>query len=298
VVTFFVAATSGCASSGAGALVLPSNWNDRYLERQAQKQSMKTAVAVLPFDVDGGIRNVDLKVADIVATSLFKTGRFEIVERERINAIVEEQKLKLSGMIDDSSKAAELGQMVGAEAVVVGTLSVATQQRVDKFAYDQVNTEVRIDVRVVDTSTGKAILSESADGKSEAKIVTTANGVVISGALDVGGEFNKAAAKAADGVGNRLGALFPVVGYVVATNGKEVISDVGASCGIQAGARLIVFRAGDRINHPVTKKPIGWQKTILGRLEVKSADQTSSVSVVESGESNGIRPGDVVVLQP
>lgn len=286
------------AGALAGGPTLPPNWDDRYLDRAGNQQDMKTAVAVLPFEVASGARSVDLKMADIVTTSLFKSGRFEIVERSKIEAIVAEQKLKLSGAIDDASQVAEVGKLLGAEAVVVGTLTVATQQRFDKFAYDLIETEVRIDVRAIDTSTGKVIFSESSDGKSEAKIVTTAKGVVISGALDTVAEFNKAAASAAGNVGKKLGSLFPVVGYVIAVNGPEILTDVGGDRGVDRGDHLVVFRAGERLVHPVTKKPLGWRKQVLGLLKVQSVDRTSSTTAVDDGDAASLQPGDVVVLRP
>jgi len=60
------------------------------------------------------------------------------------------------------------------------------------FAYDVVRTEVRVDARAVDTSTGRLTFTESAEGTSEAKIVTDARGRMISGALDLDAELDVA----------------------------------------------------------------------------------------------------------
>jgi curli biogenesis system outer membrane secretion channel CsgG len=283
-----------CASTGRA---VPANWDDSYLDRTGTQQSTKPVIAVLPIDTKGSVPNVDIKVSDILATALAQSGRFELVEREKIENILSEQKLKLSGAVDDASQAAEIGQLLGAEAVVIGVLSSATQQKVDKFAYDLTVTDVRIDVRAVSTTTGKILLSESAEGSSGAKTVTTASGQLVSGAVDFIAEYNKAAVKAASGAAKALASKFPVMGFVLSVSGDEITTDVGGDKAIGKGDVFVVFRALERIVHPVTKKPVGWKKKVLGLVKVKSFDKTSSITEPDGLDAE-LKPGDIVVLQP
>jgi len=293
----FVAAAFGSNRAGAADRSLPENWDDSYLDRASSDQSTKPVIAVLPMDFRGTIRNVDINVSDILTTALSKSGRFELAEREKIEGVIAEQKLKLSGAIDDTSGAAEVGKLLGAEAVVIGALSSAQQQTVDKFAYDLTVTVVRIDVRAVSTTTGKVLLSESAEGRSEAKTVTTASGQRVSGAVDFTAEYNKAAIKAASEAVKAIASKLPIMGYVVSVSGDVITTDLGAEKGIAKGNELIVFRPLERIMHPVTKKPFGWRKKVLGILKVKSFDRTSSMTEPD-GLDEELKAGDVVVLRP
>jgi hypothetical protein len=293
---------AGCAGGGgpSGGLALPSNWDDRRLEKAADaKGSDKPVVAVLPFEFSSAVRSAkNLKLADMVTTSLFKTGRFELVEREKLQSILDEQQLGKSGLVDDASKAAEVGKLAGAEAVVFGALSSATQQTIDKFAYDVIRTEVRIDARAVDTTTGRVTFSESATGTAEAKVVRAADGTLISGLKNADDEFVKAAAQATDALGARISKLYPLMGYVVSVTGDEVLTDLGSEKGVAVGDELVAFRPGERVVHPVTKQLIGREKKLLDVLTVRSVDFRSSTVKRARKTEEPLKPGDVVVLRP
>ena len=292
-----IAVTVGSNGAGAADRSLPDNWDDSYLDRTGSEQSMKPVIAVLPDEVKGSPRNIDIKVSDVLTTALSRSGRFELAEREKIQGVVAEQKLKLSGAVDDASQAAEIGKLLGVEAVVIGVLSGATQQLIDKFAYDLTVTTVRIDVRAVSTTTGRILLSESAEGRSESKTVTTASGQRVTGAVDFTAEYNKAATRAASEAANTLASKFPIMGYVLSISGDDITTDLGGEKGIAKGNELVVFRPIGRIVHPVTNKPFGWKKKVLGVLKVKSLDRTSSIAEPD-GLDEELKAGDVVVLRP
>ena len=295
------------AGGGGGArraadmpLEMPRNWNDKLIE-QAPGKTTKTVVAVLPFDVSAaGPAVASLRAHEMVATALQKTGRFEIVEREKLAGILAEQKLKLSGAVDDASKVAEIGKLAGAEAVIFGSVTSATQQKIDKFAYDLVRTEVRIDTRAADSTTAKVMFTEAATGVAEAKVVTDARGGVVSGAVSFEAEYPKAAANAVERLGKKLAGLFPVMGYVVNVDKGVIMTDVGATRGLEAGDALVVFRPGEKIMHPVTKKLIGWKKEILDVAEVIAVEKDTSTSRL-LGKGPGsvtVKAGDAVVVAP
>lgn len=281
-------------------LEMPRNWNDRVMD-VAPGKTKKTVVAVLAFDVRAaGPAAANLRAHEMIATALQKTGRFEIVEREKLASILAEQKLKLSGAIDDASKVAEIGKLAGAEAVIFGSVTSATQQKIDKFGYDLVRTEVRIDTRAADSTTAKVMFTEAASGIAEAKVVTDARGQVISGAVSFEAEYPKAAANAVDRLGKKLAGLFSVMGYVVNVDKGVVMTDLGASRGLEAGDALVVFRPGEKIMHPVTKKVIAWKKELLDVAEVAAVEKdTSTARLLRKGAGSGsVKAGDAVVVVP
>ncbi len=61
-------------------------------------------------------------VAEKLMVALSAIGRVDLVERNRLDAVSQEQKLGASGLIDDAT-AASIGNIAGAQAVLVGTLT-------------------------------------------------------------------------------------------------------------------------------------------------------------------------------
>jgi len=61
-------------------------------------------------------------VAEKLMMALSATGRVDLVERNRLDAVTKEQKLGATGLIDDAT-AASIGNIAGAQAALVGTLT-------------------------------------------------------------------------------------------------------------------------------------------------------------------------------
>ncbi|MBL6999625.1 MAG: hypothetical protein ISR73_07170 [Gammaproteobacteria bacterium] len=100
--------------------------------------------------------NAGQVVASLLANELGKLTNISIVERGQMNNLLGEQKLQMSGIIDSSS-AAEIGKILGADAVVIGNV------------FDYVNwtamllpgSTVSFSIRMINVQTGKVISSGS-----------------------------------------------------------------------------------------------------------------------------------------
>jgi hypothetical protein len=106
-------------------------------------------------------------LADGVATALVGTGRLKLVERRRIETVIAEAKLGLTGIID-SAKAVEVGKMVGAEYIIVGSVT---------------NVSVRDEWRSL------LLLSKTTryvDVEAEARMFSVREGVLVAGGRAVG----------------------------------------------------------------------------------------------------------------
>jgi len=108
------------------------------------------------------------------------TDIFTVVERTRVEQIIEELKLGQSGLIDDS-QAAQAGKLLGVDAVISGTVSAScddqllTENREDKKKGNyQVNchkrdTHVAAAIRLVHVETGQVMGSTEKRKKSDEK---------------------------------------------------------------------------------------------------------------------------------
>jgi len=110
-------------------------------------------------------------VTDRLVSKLVNNKYYTIIERKQIAKILEEQALALSGVID-SDKAVEVGRLLGAEGMVMGSGTYSVQDRgkwetykekkVEKKryrVYRQVDTQITF--KIVNITTGKIIASQT-----------------------------------------------------------------------------------------------------------------------------------------
>lgn len=282
----------------AGRISLPSGWDDHIIERIKSGKSPRLVLAVLNFEGDVQLQGkIGLKPSDILTTALVKSGRFDMVERDKIDRVIQEQKFQLSDLVDNA-KAVEVGKLLGAEGVVFGSITSVSQTKIDKFAYDVIKTEIGIDVRVVGTETGRILFSETASGTTEEKIITTASGTIVSGSMSNNSSYVTASRMAIDSLAARLQELTVLLGFVVDISNNLVTIDIGEEGGVKPGFRFVVLRPSSELLHPVTKKKLGWKKEILCEIEVASTEKTmASCKVVARESTSEVQPGDYVILR-
>jgi len=90
-------------------------------DKAYQKMKKVTRVAITEFTYGEEFNDFTKNVEDILYTNLIQRG-MTVVEREKLEQLLEEQKISFTGMIDLAT-AARIGKMLGVEAVVVGTVA-------------------------------------------------------------------------------------------------------------------------------------------------------------------------------
>lgn len=125
------------------------------LVRSAQAAEPAT-VAVLYFDYDG--KDADLGMlrkglAQMLISDLVATPTIRVVERARLQEVIDELKLQSTTKIDQAT-AVKAGKLLGARYLVIG-------------GYFDVMKTFRVDARVVDVETGKVVFSSGSSGKPD-----------------------------------------------------------------------------------------------------------------------------------
>lgn len=127
-------------------------YKDSDVLRQEALTKGQYSIAVLPFTTSTKRTDVTSRVQAHAMTSLVETKDpfLKIVDRENIERILEEQRLGLSGVVDEQT-AVRVGNLIGAQAVLMGTVmdyreEPGTLRRSTKDAYEsyrvqQVNKE-------------------------------------------------------------------------------------------------------------------------------------------------------------
>lgn len=118
----------GCAASTGTTAVLPITLDSELNNLAGQisqsfSENEKTDIAIIEFsDIDGKITNLGRFLAEELTTRLYMSGKFNVVERQLLNKIMQEQEMSLTGMIDENS-AVRLGHLLGVQAIVSGSIT-------------------------------------------------------------------------------------------------------------------------------------------------------------------------------
>ncbi len=135
--------------NNSGDLNIVKDLNENTLDVESKK------LAVIYFDntsEEPRLNKLKKGLAGMLISDLSNVNMIDIVERDRIEEILNEQKLNNSEKFDQNS-ASQVGKLLGAEMILTG-------------AYFEMFGSFRIDARFIDVETGKILKSEGVDGKS------------------------------------------------------------------------------------------------------------------------------------
>jgi len=126
----------------------------------AQEADTRPGIAVLEFSNGGSygpkrenLDNLGVGMQKMLLTELQQNPAIRIVERSALKQLIEEQNLATSGRVD-AGTAAQVGRLVGARYVVLGSFA-------DLFG------NFRMDGRIVDVETGEVMYATSVQAKFE-----------------------------------------------------------------------------------------------------------------------------------
>lgn len=141
--------------------------------RQASGQEVPT-VAVMDFSsfmmgAGGASVNLGKAISAMLVTEFAERGGLETVERARLNELLREQDLHLSGRIEESD-AIEVGRLLGVHYVLHGQVtSIVDNLRIDIRAVDVRTSEIVTVMKKSDRTTElQAVVVEIADDFGEA----------------------------------------------------------------------------------------------------------------------------------
>ena len=122
-------------------------------------------IGIVEFDERSPIElaNASQIIPEILAEVIVNAGVYDVTERLLLDKVLEEQKLALSGVVDERSLP-EIGNIYGLDGIVTGT-------------YMQVGKEITISARLIDTTTAEVVSASTVnftdidDIKSEIEIL-------------------------------------------------------------------------------------------------------------------------------
>lgn len=134
----------------------------------------KITVAVVDFTDQTGkdLHGIEVASTEILSTLLHKTGVFSVVERTKLKAIITEQGFTMSGLVDSTKNAVQVGKLLGADFLITGSV-LTYGEKVVKFKGYGVTTEKTIkelvvNIKVLDMNTGNIEYATLATAQDEA----------------------------------------------------------------------------------------------------------------------------------
>lgn len=120
-------------------------------------------VAIADFvDLNGQSSDFGKYLAEELITRFFKEkSRFKVVERQRLDKVIAEQKLSLTGLIDPKL-AQTIGKILGVQSIVVGTIS-------------DIGRNFKINARIIDAGTGEVFAASSATVAKDEEVCSLIN---------------------------------------------------------------------------------------------------------------------------
>ncbi len=243
-------------------------------------------IAVLSFDPPMEYRTAQLGniIGDMLTTALVKMG-LEVVERSQLEAVLREQQLVRSGIIDPAT-AVEMGKILGVDYILGGRITefgIRDESQlggvIAQFSVGvrvrQSTARVKADVRLIDVRTGRILMAETGEGRE------TRNDLTLVGArlfdwlagVDFGSrewaesQIGRATRKAVDDIAKKIAVYFPSEAEVIAVmSSDEFIIDSGRFQGVRVGDTYEVFRVSIVRN---SKGQVVWTDTVsLGMAKV------------------------------
>jgi curli biogenesis system outer membrane secretion channel CsgG len=117
------------------------------------------------------------ELQDMLIAELASTKAFSVLERKELDAVIGEQKLGASGLVNPKT-AAKLGNLTGAKYLVAATVSAFEEDTGGKkggvsmfgvsVGRDKEKAYLAVDLKVIDVETGEIVNTRTVEGSSEA----------------------------------------------------------------------------------------------------------------------------------
>lgn len=264
----------------------------------------KTRVAVIEFENKSTWHwSQSGAPGELLVTKLVKSGAFSVIEREKLDKIMQEQNLGQSGAVT-AQTAAQIGKILGLNYIITGAVTEwSTTDKGGHVGGTGVGVKsytASVDVRVIDVNTAEIVAAVTGEGRETG---FSGSGVLpvpgLGGVSTGGGEgysekraavaLRDAVDKAGDQIIQQMSGAAPSaspgVGMpkVAKVDGKKVTINKGTGDGIQVGQVFGVYALGEEIKDPDTGQTLSQEENKIGTVKVASVQDKISVCDVVSG---------------
>jgi hypothetical protein len=231
---------------------------------KVRRLGSRLRITLLPLEVSGVAEMPPVSVEESLLKSLLERKRFDVVERRRLEEVLDELRLGSSEVMDPKA-ALRVGKLLAAQGLLLG--SVVARDRT-----------MEISLRLVDPETSLILTSVDVYGEDIDSLMlrNLCRGLVL-----------------------KLCDELPLIeGTVVQVGSNRIVTDLGVDSRLKKGMRCIVFEEGEPMHHPVTGALLGSPADPIAHGVVQAVqDRTSELEPVEKTAAERIRPTHKVITQ-
>ncbi len=234
------------------------------------------------------------QVTDLLSKALTESGAYLVFERPDISRVIDESRLSNSKL-----------NLVGVDALIIGSLTEFGRKTLGESGFVSSSKRqvafAKIDLRLVDTTTGHAFFATSGAGEASTETASTFG---FGSRAGYDGTLNDAAIRnAISEVVNRLATQIqarPWQTFILRSEGDIVYIGGGVRQGILPGMRFVVMTQGDRIKSAQTGTEITLPGRTVARLKIESNFGDSdlnegSLASISDGSLQGLDISKLVI---
>lgn len=305
------------------------------LEKDKAVSIYKEKLIIANFSNESTWQDLDKGLSDDLLALFIKTKRFDIVERNKLDSVLKEQELQLTGLVN-TADVVKVGQLIGARYTIFGAITSAngshteteqTKKLTDssgkEYYKDYIVTkftgQVTIDARLVDITTGEEIMAKTVTGtaseetqreKEDKSFLQSFLAAIVSGDTEEAKQkyfdqmHQKMVAEARQNAAYNLVTEFlkefPLTGYIIGkTEDNNYLVDLGTDNGMNSKVNLKILGAPQKMKHPITGETIEIPSKKLGYLKVYDLGTSTSKTKLVRGNNDDLSPGlKVEVVDP
>ncbi len=251
---------------------------DRKMEAElGEYKGLKHALAVVDFENQAGwVSNYKLgyNLAIMLESALYDSGRFVLVERQNLDAVLVEQDLQKSGRMAGAGNVAQSGKLRSARYLASGAITeVEANQSGDdggirirgfKIGASGGKAQITAIVKLIDTTTGEVVAKQRVVGKAGKGGLRVGYSSGVWGA-NLGGFTKTPIGEAAQDVivqsvlffANEMEDYDFTASVVTVAKGGEIIINRGSTYGVFPGQHFLVEEEGEQLIDPDTGEILG-----------------------------------------
>jgi len=253
-----------------------------------------------------------LGLTEMLTTALTQQNQFIVLERSKVDQVLNEQNFGASGRVDPTS-AAQVGKVLGAQVLIFGDITEYSEHQSSvgggfnvlknltgqvAGSVSRVTAQLAMDLRLVDAASGQVIASVRGEGKASATGIT-ANFQAADQNFGAGGTAQTPLGQASrSAIANAVAGIIqgmqkvPWSGRVVDVRGPQIYINAGATQGVATGMIFDIYSQGEQLIDPETHLALGTPDQRVGGVTIVSVAPQYSVGQVTDG--TGMKRNDVV----
>jgi curli biogenesis system outer membrane secretion channel CsgG len=270
-------------------------------------KGLKHAIGCKGFENESGWSG-QWKVGDnltaMLESALVDSGRFVLVEREKLGDVIQEQDLQASGRAAKAKDVAKTGMIRSARYLATGSVTEITENQSGadggisirglRIGGGRSEAQITVIVKLIDTTTSEIVAKERVVGKAGNTALRV--GLDVRGVgTELGGFRKTPLGQAAQDCINQAAAFiakkmetYPFEGTVVkVAETGQVIINRGSQFGVEVGQELAMGSLGTTLLDPDTGEVLGKEEgRVIGRIKVAKVLEKMSYCDVTDGEKN------------